>query len=372
MQDRIIFHIDMDAFFAAVEERDKPRLKGRPIVVGSDPKDGKGRGVVSTANYKAREYGIHSAMPISKAWQLSRAASADGKAPVVFVSTDMNTYSRVSRAIMGYLKEEGDMLEQASIDEAYLDVSDEIRIRVNPEKAWWRAERLAAQIKARIKTRQRLTASIGVGPNKLIAKIASGQEKPDGLTVIPPGKVRAFLDPMAVEALPGIGPKTKARLNVMGIKTLQELRLYDVGLLQKEFGKRALDWHQRAQGIDESPVQQSRGRKSIGKQITFAQDTLDPEKIIKTMKEIVSDVVSQMKSNDLKSKTFTITVRFENFETRTRSESILAKTNDESELRTIALNLLLPFFDNRENWKRKKIRLIGFRAEHIAQRYEKF
>jgi len=201
---RIIGHLDMDAFFAAIEERDHPELKGRPLVVGADPAGDLGRGVVSTANYPARAYGIHSAMPISTAWRLAEAARRRGRPATVFVPGSHRKYGQVSARIMAILHQFAPVVEGAGIDEAYFDLSF--------TGSYDRAADLARQIKAAILAQERLTASIGIGPNKMVAKIASDFQKPDGLTVVTAAEAEDFLAPLAVRKIPGIGPKTEQSL----------------------------------------------------------------------------------------------------------------------------------------------------------------
>src|SRR5262245_1815190 len=206
---RIVAHVDMDAFYAAVEERRNPDLRGRPIVVGADPKAGAGRGVVTTASYAARKYGIRSAMPISRAWRLAEAARRRGEPEAVFLRGDHAAYREVSGRIMAIAADGSDAFEEASIDEAYLDVSSLADFA--------RAEAHARALKADIAAREGLTASVGIGPNKLVAKIASDFRKPDGLTIVEPAGVQGFLDPLPVRRLPGIGPKSEAILRARGI-----------------------------------------------------------------------------------------------------------------------------------------------------------
>ncbi len=204
MEGRIVLHVDMDAFFAAVEERDKPWLAGLPIVVGSDPKEGHGRGVVATSNYKARVYGIRSAMPITEAWRRSEAAGQEGKPKVIFLLGRHHRYREVSHSIMEYLGTLGGVLEPASIDEAYLELQVTSDMRQGEKDRWKEAEELAREIKKHILETEKLTCSVGIGPNKLIAKIASGFKKPDGLTVIHPGDIQKFLDPLPVREIPDL------------------------------------------------------------------------------------------------------------------------------------------------------------------------
>jgi len=212
---RIIAHIDMDAFYAAVEERYHPELRGRPVVVGADPKGGKGRGVVTAANYAARKYGIRSALPISRAWRLAEVARKRGEAEAVFVRGDRSLYREVSNRIMAIVAQGADAFEEASIDEAYLDLSALGQME--------RAEAHAMVLKTEVVAREGLTCSVGIGPNKLVAKIASDFKKPDGLTVVRPEAVQAFLDPLRIRVIPGVGPKTEAFLHGKGIRTVAEL-----------------------------------------------------------------------------------------------------------------------------------------------------
>ncbi|MGZ8386324.1 MAG: Y-family DNA polymerase, partial [Nitrospira sp.] len=213
---RIIAHLDMDAFFAAIEERDTPAFQGVPLVVGADPLGGNGRGVASTSNYLARAYGIHSATPISTAWRLSEAARRAGKPPVTFVSVDMQKYVQVSEEVMRIVRRFIPKVEQASIDESYGDVSF--------TESYEAAEALCQRLKNAIHAEERLTASVGIGPNKLIAKIAAGWRKPDGLTVVHAEEVEAFLAPLSIRVIPGIGPKTEGILNAQHIKIVRDLR----------------------------------------------------------------------------------------------------------------------------------------------------
>ena len=264
---RIVAHIDMDAFYAAVEERDTPRFRGLPLAVGADPEGGKGRGVVSTANYKAREYGIHSAMPISTAWRLSEAARRQGKPPVVFLSVDMKKYAEVSQRVMAIIRGLAPVVEEAGIDEAYADLSI--------AGSYEHAEEVCRAIKKEILSRERLTASVGIGPNKLIAKIASNEKKPDGLTVVREEEAEAFLEPLPVRKIPGIGPKTEAELAKLEIRLVRDLKRFSRDALQDRFGKRGAEFYDMIRGRDDTPIQESYEPKSIGEEETFDRDTLD-------------------------------------------------------------------------------------------------
>ena len=209
---KIIAHIDLDAFFASVEEREKPYLRGLPVVVGSDPAGGKGRGVVATANYRAREYGIHSAMPITRAWRLSEWARKKGMPTVAFITPGNRKYGKASREVFRIVCRYVKKIEQTSVDEAYLDMS--------APHSYAKARVLARAIQRQIIRETHLTASVGIGPNRMVAKIASGYQKPRGLTVVVPERVMAFLAPLATRDIPGIGPKAEAALARLGIRTV--------------------------------------------------------------------------------------------------------------------------------------------------------
>jgi DNA polymerase IV (DinB-like DNA polymerase) len=357
---RIIGHLDMDAFFAAIEERDHPELKGRPLVVGADPGGGQGRGVVSTANYPARVYGIHSAMPISRAWQLAEAARRRGRPATAFVRGNYRRYAEVSLRIMAILRRFAPVVEGAGIDEAYFDLSF--------TGAYDRAADLARQIKAAILAQERLTASIGIGPNKMVAKIASDFRKPDGLTVVPPDEAEAFLAPLAVRKIPGIGPKTEKTLARLGIKTVNDLKRFTPEELQEKFGKWGPSLYERIRGRHDSPLVTSWEPKSVGEQETFAHDTRHLEFIFSRLWELCREVHRRFTTGGFRTyRTVVVTVRFADFDTFSRSRT---RGEPAGSLRTLtfeAMKLLIPFLDRRENPKHKLIRLIGVRVEKLGK-----
>ena len=354
---RIVLHIDMDAFFASVEERDHPRLQGQPIVVGADPANGKGRGVVSTANYAARKYGIKSALPISRAWQLSQQAKKAGKPEAVFFEPDIRRYAGISREIFKYIAGQGAVFEAGGIDECYLELQKE---------TWEGAEKIAHKIQSHVQKEFRLSCSIGIGPNKLIAKIAAGMQKPHGLTMVRDTEVQDFLNPLSVRELWGIGPKTGAGLKELGIETIEQLRQRSRAELVEHFGvKHGESMYRYARGIDDAPLETDREAKSIGSETTFDKDTLDAPTILATFKGLATEVAQSVKKDKKKFKTVGIVVRFSDFETLTRSHTIEEASDDKKVLEAEALKLLLPFLDSRENPKRKKIRLVGVRAEKL-------
>jgi nucleotidyltransferase/DNA polymerase involved in DNA repair len=359
MPPRIIGHLDMDAFFAAVEERDHPELRGRPLVVGADPRDGKGRGVVSTANYPARSYGIHSALPISQAWRRSEIARRQGKPPVVFLRPNFERYVEVSGRILTMVRRHVSVIEQSGIDEMYFDLS--VAGRVD------KAKEICQSIKHDIVTEERLTASIGIGPNKLIAKIASDFHKPDGLTMVEEQDAEAFVAPLSVRKIPGIGPKTEARLHQQGISVVQDLKRFSREELEGLFGKWGLELYEKVRGRDESPIQGVSEVKSIGEQETFAEDTRDSSVIVEHQRRMCEDVVRRLVEAGFSHfRTVVVTVRFADFETMSRSHTLAHPTGSLKDLEVEAIKLLLPFLDHRENPKRKLIRMIGVRVEKLG------
>lgn len=360
---RIIGHLDMDAFFAAVEERDKARIKGLPIAVGSDPDEGRGRGVVSTANYKAREYGIHSALPISTAWKLSQKAKNEGKPEVVFLPVDFKKYGEVSGRIMEIIRIFVPVVEEASIDEAYFDLS----FCKNYEKA----EELGKKIKAEILKKEKLTCSVGIGPNKLIAKISSGFKKPNGFTVIKESEAEDFLEPLKIRDIPGIGPKSEIMFNKLGIKTVKELKKLSKAQMDDLLGKWGDELHFKIRGVDDSPLVLDWEVKSIGEQETFLHDTRDANEVIDKVKQLAHQVFRRFKEKRLPAgrqgfgsfKTIAITVRFSDFETKSRAHTLKEPAKSPQILEFETLKLLLPFLDKRENPRQKGFRLLGVKIE---------
>lgn len=343
---RIVFHIDMDSFFASIEMREKPELTGKPVVVGADPKGGNGRGVVSTCSYEARKYGIHSGMPISRAYKLCPTA--------VFLPVNFPLYIKASGEVMNILRSFAEKFQQVSIDEAYLDVSN-----IGSFEA---ARELALRIKKEILEKERLTCSIGIGPNKIVAKIASDYKKPDGLTIVEPSHVREFLSPLPVRKIPGIGKKTEAELKELGIKTIGQLAAFDVQLLISKFGKWGIYMHELAQGIDESEVREEECCKSISRETTFEEDTDDEEILNRTMEELAEDVHRSLLDEGFLFKTLTIKVRYKGFITRTKAHTLAHYTDDIGTIKDTSKALLKQFIDG------KMVRLIGIRLSRLEIR----
>ena len=347
---RTILHIDLDAFFASCEERENPQFQGMPIVVGADPKEGKGRGGVSTANYSARKFGIHSALPISRAWHLCPAA--------IFLPVNSALYSRVSSFVMKILKSTSQkysgIFEQAGIDEAYLNLPGSPRSRGGSSGS--DPVGLAKTIKQKIFNQQKITASIGIGPNMLIAKIASDFQKPDGLTVVKAKDVQKFLDPMPIRKLPGIGPKTEYGLKKFMVQTVADLRKIPQSTLYDEFGQQGISLYESARGIDHRVVDEESETKSISEEYTFEHDTDSAQKILPIFFSLIKNVLRTAESGGYKNfKTITIKIRYADFKTHTKSKSGKYAAKDSDAIERLALQLLWPFLN-------RKIRLIGFRV----------
>ncbi len=345
-QRRIIFHVDMDQFFAAVEEKVHPEIKGKPVVVGADPKGGKGRGVVSTCNYEARKYGIKSGMPITKAWRLCPDA--------VFLPVNIPLYLQVSSRIMDILSSYTDKFESWGIDEAFLDVSSRV-------KDFQEAKALALEIKKEIYEKEQLTCSIGIGPNKLVAKIASDIQKPDGLTVVEDKDVKAFLEPLDIDKLLWVGRKTARKLNALGIKTIGDLARYDPSVLAEKFGVLGRQLYLYAQGIDRSEVGMRGEVKSIGRNVTFEKDTSDWDFVLRVLDKLCEEVHKEAKEHNFLFKTVTVTVRYKNFETHTHSKTLAFLTNRLEDFKKAAHELMEPYLR-----PERKIRLIGARVSSLV------
>lgn len=344
-ENRVIFHIDLDAFFASCEERENPHFRGKPIIVGADPKNGLGRGVVSTANYIRRKYGVHSAMPISRAYRLCPQA--------IFLPVNSALYSRVSQSVMAILqnfaqKHKG-KFEQVSIDEAYLDLNKYFEKSPSPRS-------IAATIKQKIYRHQKIHASIGVGPNMLIAKIASDFQRPDGLTIVKQEEIQKFLDPLPIRKLPGIGPKTEQELKGLGIYIVADLRKLPQATLYENFGQHGIALYEHARGIDRSQVAEQHEVKSVGEERTFAQDTASAQKILPILFSLVKNVLKSAHRDGYKNfKTITIKIRYADFQTHTKSLSSNYDIENKGQIEKVTLKLLWPFLG------KQKIRLIGFR-----------
>jgi len=339
MPERIIAHLDMDAFFAAVEQRDQPALRGQAVVVGADPKGGRGRGVVSTCSYEARLFGIRSAMPISEAWRRCPTA--------VYLPARMEAYSQASEVVFGVLEEFTPDVEPVSIDEAFLDVSQSLHL-FGTKRA------LGKRLRERIEAETRLTASIGIAPCKMIAKIASDLRKPRGLVIVEPAEAEAFLRPLPVGKLWGVGTRTQEALGELGIRTIGGLADASRDELVRRFGKHGEDLWDLAHGRDDRPVETTDEVKSVGHENTFERDTRDPRLLASTLMELCEGVAFRLRRAGLRGRTVTTKIRFEDFTTLTRATSVDLPVDAASRIYEIASANL-----GRVGMKGHRIRLIG-------------
>ena len=344
---RRIIHVDLDAFYASVEELDHPEWVGHPLVVGADPQQGRGRGVVTTANYAARAFGIRSAMPISEAWRRCPTAR--------YVYPRFERYHEMSEQVFAVFREMADVVEGASIDEAYIDAT--ARTTDFDE-----AVTLAREMQTAVRDRTGLSASFGVASNKLVAKIASDMQKPGGVTPVTPGTEAAFLAPLPARKIPGVGPKTEERLVDMGVKTCGDLAALPPAALADAFGVWGPRLAQLAGGIDDTPVSSEWARKSLGSETTFARDSANATEWARTVAELARSVTSHLRDERLLARTVTLKLRVTGFETITRARSLTSATDDPEAIAHAAGALL------RENMPDKPVRLLGVRLSHLETR----
>lgn len=334
---RAILHLDMDAFFTSVEQLDRPALRGRPVMVGGRS----GRGVVAAASYEARQFGVRSAMPAARARKLCPQG--------VFLPARFDRYRAVSGQVFGIFHEYSDQVEGLSLDEAYLDFSAQVEDQ---------AELLALgrRLKHDIATRVGLTASVGMGENKLLAKLASDYDKPDGLVLIAPDRVQAFLDPLPVRRLPGVGQRSAQRLNEVGILTIGQLRKTAPDVLAALFGKHHAELLARARGIDSRPVQTGRVRRSISQENTLASDLHSLSELKPLIKRQAERVAEGLRRRGLYARTVTLKLRSTGFSTITRRESLPGYTRSAGRIEATAWVLLESWSDWRSGFS---IRLVG-------------
>ena len=297
---RTVLHVDMDAFYASVEQRDRPELRGRPVIVGADPA---GRGVVSAASYEARRFGVHSAMPIGRAARLCPEAA--------FLAVDMDKYASVSRQVMAILADFTPLLEPVSIDEAFLDVT-------GTEGLHGDGAAVARAVKSRVAATLRLTASVGVAPNKFVAKVASDLRKPDGLVVVAPGREADFLAPLPVSRLWGVGRVTAAGLEAMGLSTIGQIAAIPPAYLESRFGPSGRALQDLALGRDDRPVEPFAAPKSMGAEETFGHDHRDAERLAATLREQAERVARELRAEGYAGRCVTLKLRFADFSTLTR------------------------------------------------------
>jgi len=341
---RRILHIDMDAFFAAVEEQRNPDLKGKPVVIGGRGDPSK-RGVVSTANYEARKYGIYSSLPLRTAYKLCPQA--------IFLPVDYDAYASVSRRFKAVLMDLTATVEDVGIDEAYMDISD------NPETD----EEICKRIKAGIYETTELTCSIGIAPNKLLAKIASDMEKPDGVTILIDDDIESRLWPMPIRKLYGIGPKTEEHLKAMNIETIGQLAALPVETLVQRFGPSYGHYlYEAARGIDESPLITSWEPKSFSRETTFQVDEKNWQAIARTLAELTREVVSDLIRKGYAARNVSLKIRYSDFRTVTRACSISKAVQKEEYIRRLAFSCL-----KRVELTGRKVRLVGVRVGSLEK-----
>ena len=337
----------MDAFYASAESRQNPALAGLPIIVGADPKDGRGRGVVAGCSYEARKFGVHSAQPISRAYRLCPQA--------VYLRPNFPLYEEISARVMDILRRFSDKLEPMGLDEAFVDLSDKAA-------DYEEAVKTAKMIKEEIKSRERLTCSIGVAPNKAIAKIASDYQKPNGLTLVTPDQALSFLRPLPVSRISGVGKKTAEILEKVGIKTVGDLASVPAGRIVELFGKWGIRLWEIANGIDETPVVTSYDIKSVSNETTFEQDIENRGVVIETLDRLARDVHTRATQDGFMWRTVGIKLRFEDFSTFTRAKS----RNDYTQSLDIVQNSVRSLFSEFEKDPRK-IRLVGVRVSNLRR-----
>lgn len=346
---RTILHVDMDAFFAAVEARERPEIASRPIVVGADPKGRRRRGVVAACNYEARKYGVRSAMPISEAYRRCPHA--------VFLPVRIEVYAEVSDRVFAILERYTDLVEPVSIDEAFLDVTASAAL-------FGDGVAIARRIKEEIRHQETLTASVGVAANKFLAKLASDVGKPDGLVVVEPGREPEFLQDLPVERLWGVGPKTAARLHAMEIHTIGEVARASLEALEAEFGPASAEhFHVLARGEDNRPVLPDYERKSLGRETTFEEDVDDRDVVIRTLLELTDEVAMRLRREHIAGHTVTVKLRVADFTTYTRSRTVRSSLATVETLYPIAKELLALADDGSE-----PIRLVGVSVSGLHPR----
>ena len=340
---RRILHCDMDCYYAAVHMRDDPSLAGRPVVVGGDPA---GRGVVASASYEARRFGIHSAMPAARAKRLCPEA--------VFLNPDFPRYRHESDRIFAIYREYTEAVETVSLDEAYLDVTDRLG-------ASGTASQIAMEIRRRVREERALTVSVGVGPNCLIAKVASDVCKPDGLKVVPPERVHGFLGPLPVRRLHGVGPATERALAGLGVATVAELRAQPLATLLQRFHSHGRTLYEFARGIDRRIVEPHQERKSLGTESTYREDLAHLEAMDEQLDAMAQEVADGLARRELAACTITVKARYPDFTTVTRSRTFPIPTADARRIASTAKALL-----RHSEAGRRTVRLLGVSASTLV------
>jgi len=344
---RVVFHVDMDAFYVSVERRENPELNGKVVIVGADPKSGTGRGVVMACSYEAREMGIRSGMPIGMAWR---------KVPTaVYLRPNYELYGAVSESVVNVLRSYADVLEHVSIDEAFLDVTSKVR-------GFDGAPEYAARVRAAVREREGLACTIGVAPNKSVAKIASDLAKPDGLKVVRPEEVVTFLDPLPVTKISGVGTKTAELLERVGVRTIGELARFPGAELKKILGKNSVWLWGIARGLEELPVEERPDPKSISVERTFDRDVSEWAVVQETLRDVAHNVFLRARAQGATFRTIGIKIRFEGFQTHLREQTLGSHVLDEEVLTHVTQELAEEFAD-----RKRRVRLLGVRVTHLQR-----
>lgn len=338
---RSILHVDMDAFYASVEQLDHPEYKSKPVIVGADPKDGKGRGVVAACSYEARKFGVRSALPISRAWKLC----PEG----VYVRPRMKRYAEVSGQVMEIFRRFTDLVEPLSIDEAFLDITGSVALLGAPVQ-------IARSIKAEIREKTGLTASVGLAPNKFLAKIASDIKKPDGFVVVEESHIQPFLCDLPISRLWGVGPKTEVRLHELGFRTIGDIAGADRESVVRRLGSLGEHLYQLSHGNDDRAVVPNWEPKSISSETTFEEDTDDRQLLLGTILELSDHVSARMRKDGYRARKVTIKLRYSSFTTHTKQQSLEKPIQTGEDIAAIARGLFSQFP------LKQKIRLIGVAA----------
>ena len=334
----------MDCFYAQVHMRDDPTLRGKPVVIGGSPQ---GRGVVAAASYEVRRFGVRSAMPAARAVKLCPHA--------IFLKPDVPRYRAESGEIFAILRDFTPIVQPASLDEAYLDVTDYL-------DPWGSATAIAVEIRRRVLEERNLTISVGVGPNRLIAKIASDQDKPNGLTVVKPQQVQAFLDPLSVRRLHGVGPATEKALNKLGLTTIAELRAVELDVLTQRFGSFGRGLWNASRGIDERPVRTHRERKSLGHERTYARNIETLEEMDAQLEDLAERVAAGLLKREFAARTITVKARYPDFTTPSRSRTFEHPVTSARQIAGVAKELL-----RQTEAGEKPVRLLGVTASNLSK-----
>jgi len=341
LNDRIVMHVDMDAFYASVEELDDPSLRGKPVIVGARPEDG--RGVVSAANYAARKFGVHSAQPISEAYRLCPKG--------IYLYPRFARYKEISDMVFEILRSVSPSVEPLSIDEAFVELTGTQRLLGNPVET-------ARGVKNRIFEKTGLVASVGVAPNKFLAKLASEHDKPNGFVVIEKDEIREFLDKLPIRDLWGVGPSTQKTLERLGIFTVKDLAKTPLEVLRRKLGDHGEGLWRLSQGMDDRPVSSEGDRKGISKETTYNTDVTDIDQKKTTLRYLADKLSARMRDKGVSGRTITVKIRYTGFTTITRSNTLPIAISTSDELFREAMKLALPELEG-------SIRLLGIRISNI-------